>query len=64
MCSSDLGRPFTGVYRRAHGLPAASQIQRSLAGLMRKELVGKREDGSYAIVEPFLIDWLLRNSER
>jgi hypothetical protein len=35
-------------------------VQKALAALRRRELVAKREDGSYAIVEPFLAEWVVR----
>lgn len=54
------GHLFSSEYRRSHRLPAATNIQRSLSSLLRKELVAKTEDGRYEIVEPFLPDWLRR----
>jgi hypothetical protein len=54
------GRPFAEAYRRAHGLPAATNVQRSLASLRRRELVARRDDNLYAIAEPFLDAWLER----
>jgi hypothetical protein len=38
-------------------------VQKALAALRRRELVAKRADGSYAIVEPFLGEWLTRTVE-
>lgn len=52
------GHVFSSEYRRRHRLPAATNIQRSLSSLLRKELVAKAEDGRYEIAEPFLADWL------
>jgi hypothetical protein len=58
--ASEPGRPYTEEYSRRHRLPAATNVQKALAGLVRRELVGKRPDGSYAIVEPFLAGWVTR----
>jgi hypothetical protein len=57
------GRPFTAGYRRAHGLPAATNVQRALRALVERELV-TGEGGAYSIVEPFLSEWIRRTSGR
>ena len=54
------GRPYTEEYRRRHRLPPATNVQRGLTGLVRRELVAKRGDGAYEIVEPFLAEWVTR----
>ena len=54
------GRVFSGQYRREHRLPAATNIQKSLSALVRRELVAKGEDDRYRIIEPFLADWVTR----
>ena len=54
------GRVFSGDYRRRHGLPAATNVQRSVSSLVRRELVGKDAEGRYEIIEPFLADWIRR----
>ena len=51
------GRPFTAAYRTAHGLPAATNVQKALRALEQRETVTGSE-GSYRIVEPFLAQWL------
>jgi uncharacterized protein len=51
------GRPLSGEYRRRHGLPAPSSIQRALRSLQDAELL-TREDGFARISEPFLDAWL------
>jgi uncharacterized protein len=56
--AAEPGRPYTAEYRRRHRLPAATNVQRALTGLVRRELVAKRGDSSYAIVEPFLAEWV------
>ena len=40
------GHPYSEDYRRRHRLPPATNVQKALAALARRELVGKREDGS------------------
>jgi len=54
------GRPFSVDYRRRHGLPSASHVQRSLRSLVRRELAEKDEGGVYRVAEPFLDRWLER----
>jgi hypothetical protein len=54
------GRALSGEYRRRHGLPAASSVQKALAVLARRELVA-REEGVHRIAEPFLAEWIARS---
>jgi hypothetical protein len=54
------GRPFSVDYRRRHGLPSSSHVQRSLRALQRRELVVRLDEGRYALTEPFLPAWLER----
>ncbi|HSK49871.1 MAG TPA: ATP-binding protein [Solirubrobacterales bacterium] len=51
------GRPFTAEYRHRHNLPPATNIQKALAALEKREVVAG-EGGAYRIVEPFLAEWL------
>ncbi len=55
------GRPLTSEYRRRHGLPPTSSVQRALQTLERAELVA-REGGRAWITEPFLVEWLRANA--
>jgi len=55
------GRPLGGEYRRRHGLPAASSVQRALEALVKDELVLRDATGEYRIAEPFLVEWLQRS---
>jgi hypothetical protein len=54
------GRPLSGDYRRRHGLPGPSSVQRAVDALRRDELVARDASGEYRIAEPFLADWLHR----
>jgi uncharacterized protein len=54
------GRPLTSEYRRRHGLPPTSSVQRALQVLERGELVA-RDGGRAWISEPFLAEWLRAN---
>jgi uncharacterized protein len=54
------GSPYSAEYRRRHGLPSASHVQRSLGSLIRRELVRRDGDGLYRLAEPFLGRWLER----
>jgi hypothetical protein len=54
------GRLQSSPYRDKFGLPGASTVQRATAALADDELVARRPDGAYDIVEPFLREWVLR----
>lgn len=45
-------------YRRRHGLPGGSSVQRAVEALVEDELVRKLGPGAYRIAEPFLAEWL------
>ncbi len=47
-------------YRRRHGLPGSSSIQRALDALTGAELVLRDGPGAYRIAEPFLAEWVRR----
>lgn len=51
------GRPFQAEYRNRHALPPATNVQKALAALERREVVAGK-NGAYRIVEPFLAEWL------
>jgi hypothetical protein len=51
---------YAAEYHERHELPATPTLQTALAGLIRKELVGRAEGGEYRVIEPFLAEWLLR----
>ena len=54
--------PYAEDYRTAFDLPAAPTLQSALTALIRKELVGRVEDGTLAIIEPFLAAWVRREA--
>jgi hypothetical protein len=54
------GRPYTAAYRREHRLPAATNVQKALAALRRRELVTTAPDGTVSIAEPFFAEWISR----
>jgi hypothetical protein len=54
---------YSADYHSRHDLPATPTLQTALAGLQRKELAGRKADGEYCIVEPFLAEWLLREQQ-
>jgi hypothetical protein len=47
-------------FRRRHGLPGGSSVQRALDTLVEDELVLREGPGAYRIAEPFLAEWILR----
>ena len=61
--AAEPGHPYSEDYRRRHRLPPATNVQKALAALRRRELIAKREDGSYVIVEPFFAEWIERSLE-
>jgi hypothetical protein len=56
------GRLQSSAYRTKFGLPTASTVQRATEALLGDELVEKQADGTHAIVEPFLTEWVRRYS--
>ena len=54
--------PYAEDYRLAHDLPPAPTLQSALTALVRKELVGRLDDGTLAIIEPFLAAWIARET--
>jgi hypothetical protein len=52
--------PYAADYHARHDLPATPTLQTALAGLQRKELVGRAAGGEYRVIEPFLAEWLQR----
>ena len=56
------GHPFSVAYRERHSLPAATNVQKALAALTKRELVDGKA-GAYRIVEPVLAEWLRLNVE-
>jgi hypothetical protein len=56
-------RVFSADFRRAHRLPAATNVQKALTRLTSRELVARLSRGTYAIGEPFLGEWLARFAE-
>jgi hypothetical protein len=58
--AAEPGRPYASDYRRRHGLPPASSVQRALMTLDRDELV-RRAGHEWRIAEPFLAEWIRLN---
>jgi hypothetical protein len=50
---------YSAAYHERHELPAPASLQRAVGALVAREVVGRDADGQYAVVEPFLADWLL-----
>jgi hypothetical protein len=55
------GHPLSGAYRTRHRLPGASTVQRALQALERDEVVVRRA-GAARIAEPFLAEWVARQT--
>jgi len=54
------GHVQSSTFIRQHGLPSASTMQKAMQALVSLELIGRRPDGAYEIVEPFLTEWIRR----
>ena len=52
----------SGEFRRRHGLPAPSSVQKAVEALVTAELVVREGPGSYRIAEPFLAEWVVANA--
>jgi len=53
-------RLYGADFQRRHDLESNTHVQRAVTTLVKEELVGRGEDGTYRVIEPFLADWLLR----
>jgi hypothetical protein len=51
---------YAASYRRRYDLPEPPTLQTALAGLTRKEIVGKNDAGEQSVIEPFFAEWLVR----
>jgi uncharacterized protein len=51
---------YSSDYHSRHELPPNPTLQTAVAGLTRKEIVGRNRGGDYFIIEPFLAEWLKR----
>ena len=60
--ATEPGHVQAAGYRLRFGLPGASTVQRAIETLTREELVARQPDGTHAIVEPFLGEWVLGNT--
>jgi len=58
--AAEPGRPMTRAYRDRHELPSSATVQTALRALEQRELVGRLTDGSHAVAEPFLAQWVRR----
>jgi len=54
------GHVQSARYLARHRLPSASTAQKAAMALRGAELIAKRADGAYEIVEPFLTEWIKR----
>jgi hypothetical protein len=54
---------YSAEYHARHDLPATPTLQTALAGLSKKELVGRSGDGDYRVIEPFFAEWLVREQQ-
>ena len=54
------GHPLSAEYRREHGLPSASTMQKASRALVEREIVAS-DGGAHRIVEPFLAEWIRAN---
>jgi AAA+ ATPase superfamily predicted ATPase len=53
------GHVQSASYRATFDLPGASTVQRAIQALAGDELVARQVDGTWAIIEPFLGEWVL-----
>jgi hypothetical protein len=49
---------YSAGYHSRHELPATPTLQTALAGLTKKEIVGRNGDGEHCVIEPFFSEWL------
>ena len=51
---------YSAEYHERHGLVSNTHTQRAATTLVKEEIIGRREDGTYSIIEPFFAAWLQR----
>jgi hypothetical protein len=51
---------YSADYHSRHELPATPTLQTALAGLTKKAIAGRDDEGELGVIEPFLAEWLLR----
>jgi uncharacterized protein len=51
---------YSSDYHSRHELPATPTLQTALAGLTKKEIVGRNGSGEHCVIEPFFAEWLRR----
>jgi hypothetical protein len=56
--------PYAAAYHERHELPSNPSRQTALDALLRREIVGRAHGEEYAVVEPFLVEWLRREQAR
>jgi hypothetical protein len=49
---------YSADYHSRHELPATPTLQTALAGLSKKEIVGRNGEGEHSVIEPFFSEWL------
>jgi uncharacterized protein len=49
---------YSADYHARHELPANPTLQTALAGLIKKEIVGRSDETDYCVIEPFFAEWL------
>jgi len=54
------GSVYAVEYHSRHELPPNPTLQTALAGLMKKEIVGRTDGGEYSVIEPFFGEWVRR----
>jgi AAA+ ATPase superfamily predicted ATPase len=52
-------RLYAADFQRRHDLESNTHVQRAVTTLVKDELVGRSDDGTYRVIEPFLAEWLL-----
>ena len=57
------GRPYSAEYRRRRGLPPATNVQKAVAALVKREIVARGDDGLFRLAEPFFAAWILRSAD-
>ena len=59
--AAEPGRPYSAEYRARHGLPPATNVQKALNALLKRELVARDDEGRFAVAEPFFAAWIVNN---
>jgi hypothetical protein len=56
--------PLAAACHERHEFPAKPSLQVEVEALLKREIIGRTEEGEYQLIEPFLAEWLHCEEQR